>query len=524
MKKDLTLTLEMLVELFINKAINIQLIRERDKIYFRNQFYNLLGLDVAQLAQPVVIPPEFQANDNISLADFAEMIYLSLDGNQVGGLGETKEQTETALINIFLPAPSIVEEKVASLWRYSGVATAMEWYYRFSQNTNYIKTADIAKNQSWKSPTIYGELEITINLSKPEKDPLEIARAKLAKPTTVNYPKCLLCIENEGYAGSFNQPARHNHRILSLTLNNQPWFFQYSPYAYYPEHSIIINPTHRDMVINRETFINLLDFVDLIPHYLIGSNSDIPIVGGSILTHDHYQAGNYVFPIERATVKKSYQLPQFPQVTVNYLLWPVTTLQLIGGRNELLKLTMLIIKHWYGYSNPELEILATDGNGNRHNAITPVARKLADGKYVLYLMLRNNRTTCEHPEGIFHPHRHLHHIKKENIGLIEAMGLAILPGRLQNELAEIEKLLLINDKAMALSQLLFDETLLKHETWLAELYLKYGSFSDCNVQQILKNEVTEKFAQVLECSGVFKNNVLGDAAMDGFIGRCQNSI
>lgn len=300
--------------------------------------------------------------------------------------------------------------------------------------------------------------------------------------------------------------------------------FQYSPYAYYPEHSIIINPTHRDMVINRETFINLLDFVDLIPHYLIGSNSDIPIVGGSILTHDHYQAGNYVFPIEKATVKKSYQLPQFPQVAVNYLLWPVTTLQLIGGRNELLKLTMLIIKHWYGYSNPELEILATDGNGNRHNAITPVARKLGEGKYVLYLMLRNNRTTSEHPEGIFHPHRHLHHIKKENIGLIEAMGLAILPGRLQAELAEIEKLLLINDKAMALTQLLFDETLLKHEAWLAELYLKYGSFSDCNVRQILKNEVTEKFAQVLECSGVFKNDARGDVAMDEFIQLLMTGI
>lgn len=521
MKKDVTLTLEMLVELFINKAINIQLIRERDKIYFRNQFYNLLSLDIAQLAQPLVIPPEFQINDSISLADFAEMIYLSLDGNQVCGLGETKEQAETALINIFLPAPSVIEDKVASLWHYSGVVTAMEWYYRFSQNTNYIKTADIAKNQSWKSPTIYGELEITINLSKPEKDPLEIARAKLIKPTTINYPKCLLCIENEGYAGSVSQPSRHNHRILSLTLNNKPWFFQYSPYAYYPEHSIIINPEHRDMIINRETFINLLDFVDLIPHYLIGSNSDIPIVGGSILTHDHYQAGNYVFPIEKAKIKKHYQLAILPKVEVNYLLWPVTTLQLVGNRKDLLTLTMLIIEHWYNYSNPELAINHCDEQGNRHNAITPVARKLGNDKYALYLMLRNNRTNDEHPEGIFHPHRHLHHIKKENIGLIEAMGLAILPGRLQKELAEIEKLLLLNDKAMALSQLLFDESLHKHEEWLSELYLKYGSFSECNLPQILKNEVTEKFALVLECSGVFKNNAAGDFGMDNFIQLLQ---
>lgn len=511
----MTNTLIMHVETLLAKATAIDLIEQRDLIYFRNHYAQLFGYELGNETQQ--INPKLE---QLNLADITSQIYHVLDGNQITSLGNTKEQIETRIIDELMPRPSTIESKFRQIEQTQGIEAALDWYYLLSQNTNYIKTADIAKNQSWSTETEYGNLEITINLSKPEKDPLEIAKLKsLQKKTTDGYPQCLLCIENEGYSGDFNKPARQNHRMLRLNLDNNAWYFQYSPYLYYPEHSIVINQQHQDMQINQQALKNMFSFVEQIPHYLIGSNSDIPIVGGSILNHDHYQAGNYVFPIEKATVRFSHSLVKFSNVTINYLNWPLSTLQLIGTKQDLLQLSELVIQKWYVYNNTELGIISASDQGVRHNAITPILRRLSasDNIYCLYLILRNNRTSDEHPEGIFHPHRELHHIKKENIGLIEAMGLAILPGRLAAELKELESLLLLNDADSAVTSLLFDDTLVKHEEWLKALYIKYPLFSPNNVQQILQIEVGLKFSQVLENCGVFKLCSSGDSGLREFL-------
>lgn len=508
-----------LIQLLINKAQELHLVDARDNIYLTNHYFSLLGLKHVNLSENIL---ESESKGIMTLTQIVNLIYQNLDKHQHAILGDSQEQIETRLIAELLPLPSQIEAKFKQLLSQNGIEQALNWYYQFSQNTDYIKTAAIAKNKSWYGETEYGGLEITINLSRPEKDPAEIARAKQTPAT--NYPKCLLCLENEGYSGnSSNQPARHNHRMLQIALNqNQNYYFQYSPYLYYHEHSIIINPEHCDMVIDQNTINNFFAFVNQVPHYLIGANSDIPIVGGSILTHDHYQAGNHIFPIERAKIKASYQLKQYPQTTINYLNWPVSTLQLVGTQDELTKLASIILNKWYAYTNPEINILAYSEEGTRHNAITPILRRIGTDKYALYLLLRNNRTNEEYPDGIFHSHQELHHIKKENIGLIEAMGLAILPGRLDYELAELEKLLLLNDANLALTELLFDEKLLKHEAWFIELYAKYTSFSNTTVREILLKEVTNKFCQVLENAGVFKHNAIGDAALEEFISQLTN--
>jgi UDPglucose--hexose-1-phosphate uridylyltransferase len=510
-----------LIDLLLTKAQQLKLINPRDLIYLRNHYAILLNLKSLEHGSD----SEFSANldqQQHSIADVLNLIYQTLDKAQQAALGNSQEQIETRLIAALLPLPSQIEAKFQEIHTQNGIKAALDWYYQFSQDTDYIKTAAIAKNKSWTGATSYGDFEITINLSKPEKDPAEIAKAKHAPASS--YPKCLLCIENEGYSGnSLTQPARHNHRMLRLKLSQeQEYYFQYSPYLYYNEHSIIINPQHCDMVINQQTFANFFAFVNQVPDYLIGSNSDIPIVGGSILTHDHYQAGNHVFPIENAQIKASYTLTAYPQVQLNYLHWPVSTLQLIGNQVDLTALAALVLKKWYAYNNPELDILASSELAVRHNAVTPILRKLAPDKYALYLLLRNNRCNAEYPDGIFHPHRELHHIKKENIGLIEAMGLAILPGRLDYELAEIEKLLLLNDLNLALSELLFDEKLLKHEAWFIELYEKHAKFSKNTIRQMLQTEVALKFCQVLENSGVFKANSDGDAGLHDFIQQLEH--
>lgn len=508
--------LVLLTEKFIAKAVMINLVAKRDQVYLRNHYYALLCINYTDISfQAINNDNEL---DNTTLSDLAIEIFNHLDGNLIELLGETKEQIITRLIDELLPLPSTIEFKFNKLIISEGLEAAIKWYYQFSKDTDYIKTKQIAKNQSWGSKTKYGNIEITINLSKPEKDPHEIAREKQAKSDKRNqYPNCLLCIENEGYAGGKNQPTRYNHRMLKLNLNNEEWYFQYSPYLYYPEHSIIINKTHQDMVINSKTFRNFFAFLHEFPHYIIGSNSDIPIVGGSILTHDHYQAGNYVFPVESATTKFTHKLSNFPNVTLNYLHWPISTLVLIGCENDLLKLAELITNRWYNYTNSTLEIVPSSGSNIRHNAITPILRRIDHDQYKMYIMLRNNRMTAKYPEGIFHPHQELHHIKKENIGLIEAMGLAILPGRLARELLEIENLLLLNDSNLAVTELLFDETLVKHELWVKELYKKYAVFDPSNIKDILKEEVALKFCLVLEDSGVFKHNKEGDAGLLEFL-------
>ena len=345
-----------------------------------------------------------------------------------------------------------------------------------------------------------------------EKDPKEIALLKSLANSEYEYPSCLLCLENEGYTGSLTKAARHTHRMLSLNLNNENWMFQFSPYAYYSEHSIIINYKHQDMHIDMDTLYAFFDFVDLVPHYFIGSNSDIPIVGGSILNHDHFQAGSYIFPIEKAKVKNSINKDN---VVVEYLYWPISTLRLNGTKNNILKLAEKLINKWYSFSYPELDIISATNN-IRHNGITPVLRKISQDNYQLYLMLRNNRTNHIYPDGIFHPHQELHHIKKENIGLIEAMGLAILPGRLEYELRLMNDFLSLNNLNQALERLEQDHTMHKHREWLKYLYLSYKNFDNDNYN-LLYDEVSNKFCQVLEHSGVFKHDKSGDEALENFL-------
>ena len=374
---------------------------------------------------------------------------------------------------------------------------ATDYFYKLSQDSNYIRRYRVKKDQKWTVDSEYGKIDITINLSKPEKDPKAIAAAKLAKQS--GYPKCLLCKENEGYAGRVNHPARQNHRIIPVTINHSDWFFQYSPYVYYNEHCIVFNSEHTPMKMDRSTFEHLFAFIDKFPHYMIGSNADLPIVGGSILSHDHYQGGRHHFPMEDAKVVKSYT---YKDVQVDMLYWPLSTLRLTSESKEnILDLATKIFETWCTYSDESLDIIANE-DGVRHNTVTPIVRK-KDGKYQMDVVLRNNRTTEEYPLGIFHPHSEHHHIKKENIGLIEVMGLAILPARLKTELEQIK--LCLSGKAD------FDSypELEKHKDWYE--HLKTCSYT--NVDTFMEMEVTKKFVSVLENAGVYK---MDDEGMDGF--------
>lgn len=495
-----------LIHNLVDIAQDLTLVKARDRVYYINRLYTLCN--ITPTTQQVKAHKDIERK----LSYIVSQIYDVLSSDTQNQLGYTREQAETRIIDIILPAPSIVECIFNTIKTNKSIKDALDWYYQFSQHTDYIKVDAIAKNQKWTSKTNYGELEITINLSKPEKDPKEIAKARLVANS--NYPRCLLCIENEGHQGNGNnQPARHNHRMIKIPLSSKEYYFQYSPYLYYPEHSIIINPEHKDMVINCETLENFFAFTNHMPHYIIGSNTDIPIAGGSILTHDHYQAGNYTFPIEKATAKFTFQLDKFQYVKIDYLNWPISTLKLTGSKHDLLELSLLILDKWYQYDNLALDILS-NSNGQRHNAITPIMRKIGDDKYVLYLLLRNNRVSDEYPDGIFHPHSELHHIKKENIGLIEAMGLAILPGRLAHELEMIKDILISGQK---FNQTDLSPDLIKHYDWIIQLQQKYSAISSDEINNIIKDEVANRFAIVLEHSGVFKQNNSGDTGINDFI-------
>ena len=370
----------------------------------------------------------------------------------------------------------------------------------------------MAKNLSWKAKTKYGNLDITINLSKPEKDPKAIAMAK-SLPSS-NYPKCLLCQENVGYAGTLNHPARQNHRIIPLELTKEEWFLQYSPYVYYNEHCIVLKGAHEPMKISRLTFERLLEFVSQFKHYFLGSNADLPIVGGSILTHDHFQGGAYEFAMETAPILKTLNVLNYEDVEVGFVNWPLSVLRLKGeSRERLVELGDIILNAWREYSDEALGIFAST-NGTPHNTITPIAR-FKNGKYELDLVLRNNRTSDEHPDGIYHPHAHLHHLKKENIGLIEVMGLAVLPGRLKDELEIVKQALVARD-----SKMLEESGLEKHLPWLNEMLGRYESVSTDEAMSIVETEVGQKFVEILECCGVYK---LTDEGLEG-IQRFINSI
>ena len=413
---------------------------------------------------------------------------------------------DTGLMGRLTPRPAHVIETFQSLYR-EDPKRATDWYYKFSQDTNYIRRDRIARDMQWKVSTEYGELDITINLSKPEKDPKAIAAARNLPAS--NYPRCALCAENEGYAGRVNHPARQNHRIVPITINGSPWFMQYSPYVYYNEHCICLNSVHTPMKIDRACFGKLLDFVGQFPHYFVGSNADLPIVGGSILAHDHFQGGRYTFAMEKAPVETPVTFPGFEDVQAGIVKWPMSVIRIRSAQAErLVELADRILASWRGYTDEAAVILAETG-GVPHNTITPIAR-MRDGAFELDLVLRNNLTTEEHPLGLYHPHAELHHIKKENIGLIEVMGLAVLPARLKDELAAVA------DALVTGADLRADERTEKHADWAEGFRDKY-SITRENALEIVQKETGLVFAQVLEHAGVYGRGPEGKAAFLRFI-------
>ena len=481
----------------VQYALDTGLVEEADRVWAVNGLLEDLGLSDWEEVPGRVRPLEEILGE---ILDWAVAQGRIEDGTTSRDLFDTK------LMGRLTPRPAQVRAAFAERYARSP-EEATDWYYQFSQNTDYIRRYRVARDQKWIAHTDYGDLEITINLSKPEKDPRAIAAARSAPQG--GYPKCLLCRENEGYAGRMNHPARQNHRLIPVTIDGKDWFFQYSPYVYYNEHCIVFNGQHVPMKIDRSAFRKLLDFVKQFPHYFVGSNADLPIVGGSILSHDHFQGGRHVFAMEKAPMERAVSFPGFADVEAGIVRWPLSVIRLrCGDDNRLVDLAEKILTAWRGYTDEEAVIYAhTDGQP--HNTITPIAR-MRDGRYELDLVLRNNLTTPEYPLGLYHPHPELHHIKKENIGLIEVMGLAVLPARLKGELAELA------DALVQGADLRGSETLAKHADWAEELKTRY-TFTAENVTDILQSEVGAVFAQVLEHSGVYKCTPEGRAAFQRFI-------
>lgn len=415
---------------------------------------------------------------------------------------------DTKIMGMLMPRPSEVIHKFWELYEKESPEAATDYYYSLSCDSNYIRRYRVSRDKKWIAPTKYGDLDITINLSKPEKDPKAIAAAKNAKQS--GYPKCLLCKENEGYAGRVNHPARQNHRIIPVTINGSQWGFQYSPYVYYNEHCIVFNSRHVPMKIEHDTFCKLFDFVKQFPHYFVGSNADLPIVGGSILSHDHFQGGHYEFAMAKAPVERSFTVEGFEDVPAGVVQWPMSVIRLSGeSTDRIIALADRVLEKWRGYTDEKAFIYACT-DGEPHNTITPIARKRG-GRYELDLVLRNNITTEEHPLGVYHPHAKLHHIKKENIGLIEVMGLAVLPARLKEEMAHLKAAMLAGKDLRA------DEELAKHADWVEEFSAGYEKIDASNIDDIIEKEIGLVFMQVLEDAGVYKRTKEGQAAFDRFL-------
>ena len=474
------------------------LIEADDRLWARNRLLEALQLDGCD---PNCAPAELPLADLLrELTEDAVSRGVAQDNSVARDLFDTK------LMGVLTPAPHEVRAKFRSLYAVSP-ERATDWFYAFSQNTNYIRRDRIARDQKWVYESAYGPLDITINLSKPEKDPRAIAAAKLAPQS--GYPKCALCAENEGYAGRMNHPARQNHRVIPVTINGSGWYLQYSPYVYYNEHCIVFNARHTPMVIDRSAFAKLLEFVEQFPHYFLGSNADLPIVGGSILSHEHFQGGRYEFAMAKAPLERRLSFPDFPQVAAGIVKWPMSVLRLQSAEPEpLIALADRILAAWRGYTD-EKAFLFAETDGEPHNAITPIARKRGE-LLELDLVLRNNITTEEFPLGVFHPHPELHHIKKENIGLIEVMGLAVLPSRLKTELAGLEQAIVKRRDIRT------DVTLAKHADWVDGLKQQYV-FTPATTRKILLRETGKVFSRVLEDAGVFKRTPEGQAAFLRFL-------
>ena len=466
-----------------------------DRTYIINGLLAVLRLDAYEPAQPEKLPLE-----EILKGLLDDAVCRGVIGDDI----TSRDLLDTALMGVMTPPPRQVRSHFAGLYRESPKA-ATDWFYDFSQNTDYIRRYRIRKDMRWKAATEYGDLDITINLSKPEKDPKAIAAAKSAPQS--GYPKCQLCAENEGYAGRMNHPARQNHRVIPVTVAGEDWFLQYSPYVYYNEHCIVFNAKHTPMKIDRAAFDKLLDLVTVFPHYFVGSNADLPIVGGSILSHEHFQGGCYTFPMERAPMERSVSFAGFGDVQAGIVKWPMSVIRLRGkDAARVAELAEKILAAWRGYTD-EAAFVFAHTDGVPHNTITPIARR-REGDYEMDLVLRNNITTAEHPLGVYHPHAELHHIKKENIGLIEVMGLAVLPARLKKELADLEQAILADAPLTG--------ELEKHAPWVAELKQQYA-FTAENTAGILQAEVGKVFMQVLEHAGVYKRTPAGADAFDRFV-------
>jgi len=497
--------IETYIDALVSYAMNTGLAEPEDHIVLVNRLLDLLG------------KPDYEPSDEPQSEDLEEILAGILDYAVEKGLCDdnitAKDLFDTKVMGALTPMPREVIRTFREKYAADPVS-ATDWYYKFSCDTDYIRRYRIAKDMRWKYESEYGELDITINLSKPEKDPKAIAAAKNAPQTA--YPKCQLCVENEGYAGRMNHPARANHRIVPIEVCGQPWCLQYSPYVYYNEHCIVFNSQHIPMKIDKSAFEKLLDFVRAFPHYFVGSNADLPIVGGSILSHEHFQGGHYTFAMETAQVEEILTFKGFEDVKAGIVKWPMSVIRLSGSDPaRIADLADKILLAWRGYTDESVSVIAFS-DGQPHNTITPIARR-RDEDYELDLVLRCNITTQEHPMGVFHPHADKHHIKKENIGLIEVMGLAVLPSRLKKELTDLA------EAAWEGRDVSGDEALQKHAPWLAELKEKY-TFTTENALEIILQEASKVFAAVLEDAGVYKNTCEGRAAFGRFVDHVNQKV
>ncbi|MBU5468768.1 UDP-glucose--hexose-1-phosphate uridylyltransferase [Falcatimonas sp. MSJ-15] len=493
------------IKKLVTYGLESGLISKDDVIYTTNMLLDLLDLD--EYEEPI------EEYSNVDLeSTLKELLDYAVAENIIEDSVVYRDLFDTKLMNTMVKRPSEVIREFKELYEVSP-KMATDFYYKFSQDTDYIRRYRVKKDLKWVTKTPYGDIDITINLSKPEKDPKAIAAARNAKQA--GYPKCLLCKQNEGYRGRVNHPARENHRIIPIRINDSDWGFQYSPYVYYNEHCIVFNGEHTPMKIEKNTFVKLFDFIKLFPHYFLGSNADLPIVGGSILTHDHFQGGNYEFAMAKAPVLKEFVIKGYEDVKVGIVKWPLSVIR-TSCRDEkrLIELGAYILEKWREYTDEDAYIYAYTDN-EPHNTITPIARKRGD-MYELDLALRNNITTKECPMGLYHPHNELHHIKKENIGLIEVMGLAVLPSRLKEEM-EILKDYIVNKKDIE-----SNEKIAKHAEWVYEFSKKYDSINSENVESILREEIGLVFLKVLEDAGVFKQTEEGIRAFTRFIESLNN--
>lgn len=499
------------IKQLVEYGIDNGLLEPCDRIYTTNILLDMLKMDAYEEPGEIkkIETPSDLEETLKGILDYALEKHIIEQDSVV-----LKDLFDTKVMNALMPRPGEVIRAFKEKYEKSP-KEATDYYYHLSKASDYIRTYRIARDQKWVVSTEYGDIDITINLSKPEKDPKMIALAGTMKSSS--YPKCQLCMENEGYAGRINHPARENHRIIPIEIRGKKWGFQYSPYVYYNEHCIVFNGEHVPMAINRAAFEKMFDFIDQFPHYFVGSNADLPIVGGSILSHDHFQGGNYTFAMAKAPVEKEAAFRGFEDVKAGIVKWPMSVIRLNGeDSGRIIELADRILHAWRGYSDEAAFIFAKT-DGEPHNTITPIAR-IREGRYELDLVLRNNITTKEHPLGLYHPWEEFHHIKKENIGLIEVMGLAVLPARLKDEMEELKSAILDKKDIKSI------ESIAKHAPWVDSFMGRYGMVDEMNIDEILQNEIGEVFKKILECAGVYKRTEEGMAAFDKFISYVNGNI